>query len=188
MRTIAPLSALLFAALLVSTGCTELNTEIEITGSLVAGECGEILPWSPPFATWTDTGEADAMLRIQSLPGPSSSAEDTIVFIINDKAALADAVETPIVVGDREYGGAQASGHVTLPVRCPDQKSLAIQLFGELQFEDVSGKHGQRIVGAFIGQALNPRDEEVLGESVTIRFDFPHRFQTPWQSYPTRRN
>lgn len=181
-------AGIVITSALTSTACTELATNIQITGSLVAGDCGEILPWEPPFATWTDTGGADAMFRIQSLPGPSSSAEDTVVFIIDQKQELKNELSTPIEVGDREFAGTRASGHITLPVRCPEIKDFPIQLFGELVFDEVAEKHGQRFVGYFEGEAVNPRTQEVVGANVRIDFDFPHRFQTPWQTYPTRRN
>lgn len=182
----ASLVALVVCAAAFS-GCTELNTTVTLDGSLVAGECGELLPWSLPFATWTDTGEADAVLRLQSVPGSSSSAKDTIVFVIDQKASLYDALGVPIEVGDREFAGAQASGFITLPVRCPQQKSLSIQLFGDLTFETLPQKSGKPIVGHFVGEAIDTRNQEILSTDLTIQFDFPRKFQTPWQTYPTPR-
>lgn len=186
-----PRARLLLASLALSgsllAGCNPLHTTVEVTGSLVYGSCGEVLPWSPPFATWTDTGNADGMLRIQSFAGPASSADDVITFIIEDPQALHGTLGQPVEVGDRYYAGTRASGSITLPVRCPDDKTLAVQLHGDLIFDELSPKTSGRIVGHFDGVAIDARSGNTLSPSLQIQFDFPRRFQTPWQTFPTDR-
>lgn len=169
-------------------GCNPLHTNVEVTGSLTYGSCGEVLPWHPTFATWTDTGEADAMFRIQSLPGPASSADDAIVFIIDDAPTLPAAEGTPIEVGDRRYAGARASGFMTFPNRCPNDKTLSAQLLGTLTFTEFAQKTGKRMDGYFEGVVVNARTGDPIGSDIRIDFSFPRRFQTPWQTFPTDRN
>lgn len=168
-------------------GCNPLHTTVDVTGSLTYGACGEVLPWSPDFATWTDTGEADGMLRIQSKPGPASSADDSIVFIINDAQNLPNDIGTDIEVGDRRYAGARASGSMAFPVRCPQEKYFAPQLLGTLTFTTFARKSGKRMDGYFEGVVVNARTGEEIGTNVRIDFSFPRRFQTPWQTFPTDR-
>src|SRR5690554_818031 len=180
------LASLALGGSLIS-GCNPLHTTVEITGSLVYGSCGEVLPWNPPFATWTDTGGADGMLRIQSFAGPASSADDVVTFIIDDPEALHGTLGQPIEVGDRYHAGTRASGSITLPVRCPEEKALAVQLHGDLIFDELSPKTSGRVVGHFDGVAIDARSGDTIGSSVLIHFDFPRRYQTPWQTFPTDR-
>lgn len=169
------------------SACTTLHTDVEVSGSLIYGECGEVLPWNPPFATWTDTQGADGMLRIQSAPGPASSADDVLSFIITDPIALYDTTGQAIEVGDRYHAGTRASGSIAFPVRCPNDKTLAVQLHGDLIFEELAKKTGGRIVGHFDGQAIDGRTGAILSDDLMIHFDFPRRFQTPWQTFPSDR-
>lgn len=182
---------LLFVSLILGcglfAGCTPLHTTVEVTGSLTYGSCGEVLPWSPPFATWTATGDADGMLRIQSLAGPASAADDVITFVINEPEALHGTIGQPVDVGDRYRAGARASGSVTFPIRCPEEKTLAVQLHGDLIFDELSPKTSGRIAGSFDGIAIDARSGDVLSPDLQIHFDFPRRFQTPWQTFPTDR-
>lgn len=168
-----------------AAACTSLDTHVEITGSLHYGSCGDILPWEPTFATWTDTGGADGMLRIQSLPGPVSAADDTIAFIINNPEELYDTLGQAIEVGDRYRGGAPASGSIAFPVRCPEEKSLAVQLHGDLVFQELSPNTRGRVIGYFEGTAIDGRTSDELSDHLRIDFDFPRRFQAPWQTFPT---
>lgn len=170
----------LLGSLLATAGCNTGEMHAEVTGSLVYGECGEVLPWHPRRAIWTKTGEAGALLRFQTTLGAARDTDDTLTFVIDDHQRLADELGQPIEVGDRHYTDARASGSITLRDRCPDETTLAVQLHGTLVFEAFDVSQGGRIAGHFDGTAVDGRTGESISSGLAVVFDFEHHERPPW--------
>lgn len=182
MRTAVLLIAVLIAAC-TTAGCNEPHTDVQLTGSLIYGECGEVLPWEPAFASWVELEATDAVMRFQSGSNNITAENDTLLFVIDDARALFDDLSTPIAVGDREYDGAGASANFTLPKKCPNELYLSVYLHGTLTFEALSPKRHGPIRGTFVGEARDQRNDEIVGSALQLHFDFERSSRTPWQVF-----
>jgi len=180
---IAPLASLVLISSFAVSACQEPHTDVQLTGSLVYGSCGEILPWSANFASWAETSATDAVMRFQTYSNNAHVTNNTLLFVIDDALALMADPTTPIEVGDREYDGARASANLAFWSTCPDDYSLSVYLHGTLQFQEISGKEKGPIRGSFQGEARDQRTGEVLGSDVQHTFDFERSERTPWQPY-----
>lgn len=185
MRT-AILIASLLIGILGCSGCQEPYTDVQLTGSLPYGECGEILPWSARFASWAETNATDAVMRFQTHSNNAHVKNDTLLFVIKDAKSLMDDPTTPIDVGDREYADAGASANLAFWASCPDEYALSVYLHGTLQFDELSRDKDGPIRGTFTGEARDQRTGEVLGAGVQLSFDFERSERTPWQAYTPR--
>lgn len=165
---------------LATAGCGSGDMHAEVTGSLIYGSCGEVLPWSPRDAVWLKTGEAGGLLRFQSTLGAAAPPDDTLTFVIDDHQSLADTLGQAIDVGDRFHTDVRASGSATFLERCPDERTLAVQLHGTLNFEAFNPSPGGRIAGHFDGTALDARTGESLSDGLRVDFDFEPRERVPW--------
>lgn len=178
------LSAAFFFSLFVGlVGCNEPLTDVELTGSITYGDCGEILPWSPRFASWAETNATDAIMRFQTYSNNAHVKNNTLLFVINDAAALMEDPSTPIEVGDREYDDARASANLAFWRACEDEYELSVFLHGTLQFDELSGEKNGLIQGSFTGEARDQRTGDVLGDNVTLTFSFERSQKTPWQVF-----
>lgn len=182
MRT-ALLLILVSLTAALSAGCNTPRTDVQLTGSLVYGDCGEVLPWEPRFASWAEIEATDAVMRFQSSSNNLTVENDALLFVINDAFSLFQDPTVAIEVGDREYDDARASANLTLPVTCPDDTTLSVYLHGTLTFEELSPKRNGPIRGTFLGEARDQRTQEVLGSSVQLHFDFERSARTPWQVF-----
>ena len=174
------LPLILFCGALGLAGCGTGDMHAEVTGSLIYGECGEVLPWSPRYAIWRKNGEAGGLLRFQSALGAAESAEDTLTFVIDDHQSIPDTLGQPIEVGDRHYTDARASGSATFRHLCPGERTLAVQLHGTLTFEVFDPSSRGRIAGRFDGTAIDGRSGETIGSGLAVDFDFEPRERPPW--------
>lgn len=182
MRTVIGLTWIVFAAMF-GVACSEPHTDVQFTGSLTYGTCGEVLPWTPGFAMWTETNATDAVMRFEHHSIDSLSPNDTLTFVINDAISLLESPTTPITVGDREYTDARASANFALSVQCPDDISLSVYLHGTLVFEALSSAKNGPIRGTFTGDAHDQRTDEVIGTGLELYFDFERSTRTPWQPF-----
>lgn len=182
MRTAVLCTLMVFAAAMAA-GCNNPHTDVQLTGSLIYGDCGEVLPWKPAFASWAEIDATDAVMRFQSGKNNMSAVNDALLFVIDDALSLFQGPNTTIEVGDREYDGARASANLTLPLTCPDDASLSVFLHGTLTFDELSPKRNGPVRGTFIGEARDQRTQEVLGSSVQLHFDFERSTRTPWQVF-----
>lgn len=154
-----------------------------MTGSLTYGSCGEVLPWSPRFASWAETEASDAVMRFQTYSNNAQVKNNILLFVIDDVADLMENPNVAIDVGDREYDDARASANLALWHRCEDDYELSVYLHGTLQFDELSPKKNGRIEGNFSGEARDQRTGDVIGNNVQLYFSFERSQHTPAQPF-----
>lgn len=166
------------AALLLA--CGDPPGDASVTGSIQYGNCGEVLPWEPVQQIWSEQLSDDAVIRFHSRLDTTRVANDSLVFVIDDRQALFDNPTVPIDVGDREYERTRASANLTLAAMCPDDRGLSVYLHGVLQLTELSREEDGPVRGYFEGRAVDQRTGATIGEHVRLDFDF-NRDKKAWR-------
>lgn len=166
-----------FLLLFGMISCADRDAEILIDGDLTYPECGSVLPWEPPFATFVEDTFGAGLIRFQSAPG---SVQDHLVIALPSVSEIRDSrgEELPISKDDPDQI------HLSFDFRYSCQNStISTASEGWIRFDKFNGEVGTVIAGAFELQVFDVRSDEQLAEAVSGEFEFTVRRFRPYQPF-----